>query len=125
MVTTMEYQFRRDIAGQPEALFSMNHEAMGIWLTNELGTNSHRLKTLMTAIDRLLNKELWEYEHEGHDYQLVLTRNQAEVKAALLDSEMYSDEMEDMDYYDSESSCHCGLNDFKAMILSWQEFITH
>lgn len=120
----MEYQFRRDIVGQPEARFSMDHEAVGIWLTCELSTNAPMLKTLLTTIERLLNKELWEYELEGHDYQLVLTRNQVEIKASLLQSEMYSDEMEDMDYYDCESSCHCGLNDFKTMLLSWQEFIS-
>ena len=119
----MEYRFRRGIADQPEASFSMGHEAMGIWLTDELGTNTHKLQALLSTIDRLLNKELWEFEQEGQDYSLVLTRTQAEIKAALLDSEMYSEEMEDMDYYDSESTGHCGLNDFKTMLQSWQEFI--
>ena len=120
----MEYQFRRDLAGKPEAHFSMNHEAMGIWVTEELGTNQHLLQKILDTIHRLSNKELWEYEYEGQDFHLVMTRSQAEIKAALLETDMYSEEMEDMDYYDNESSSHCGLNDFKTMLLSWKGYIT-
>ena len=119
----MDYQFRRDLAGSPEAQCSMGYEAMGIWLTEELGCNQNQLQTLLDKIDLLQASRLWEYELEGQDYHLQLTRQQAEVRAALLDSDMACDEMEDMDYYDHESSSHCGLVDFRNMLLSWQQFI--
>lgn len=120
----MEYQFRRDLIGQPEARFSMDYEVMGIWLTEEIGINPRRLHTVFNAIDRLKAGERWEYEQEGQDYHLTLSRQEAVIKAALMDSEMDCDEMEDMGYYDNESHCQCGLDDFKAMLISWQEFIS-
>ena len=120
----MEYQFRRDLIGRPEARFSMSYEAMAIWLTEEVGTRQHRLNDLLKVIEQLKAGERWEYELEGQDYHLVINRLEAIVRADLMDAEMDCDEMEDMDYYDSESQCQCGLDDFKAMLLSWQEFIS-
>ncbi len=122
-VVSMDYQFRRDVIGIPEARFSMNYEAMAAWLMEEVGQNRQTLGILLTTIENLNNKSRWEYQQDGQQYHLLLTRETAEVRAALLDSEMHSEESESLDYYDSESSSHCGLDDFKTMLLSWQEFI--
>ena len=104
----------------------MGYEAMAIWLTDELGINYQRINFVLSVVDQLKAKERWEFELEGQDYQLTFSRDQATVRASLLDSEMDSEEMEDMDchYYDSESSSSCGLDDFKTMLHSWQEFIS-
>ena len=120
----MEYQFRRDLIGRPEARFNMNYEAMAVWLTEEIGTRQHQLNKLFEIIAQLKNSERWEYELEGEDYHLVMNRQEAIVRAGLMDTEMDCDEMEDMDYYDSESQCQCGLDDFNVMLISWQEFIS-
>ena len=120
----MEYQFCRDLIGAPEARFSMDHEAVGNWLLIELGTSSSKITQLITIVDDLINKDRWEYHLEGQEFHLKLTREQAEVNAALLATNMDCDEMEDMDYYDDESTSHCGLDDFKTMLESWLEFIS-
>lgn len=125
----MDYHFQRNFSGQPEALFSMDHEAMGIWLTDELGNSRQQLEHLLQVIDSLEKGLRWEYFDDGNEYRLHLTRDRAEVRAALLDTEMESsaygecEEMEELDYYDNESVSHCGLDDFKALLLGWQDFI--
>ena len=32
-------------------------------------------------------------------------------------------EGEDLDFYDSESRASCGLEDFKDLLMEWQEFV--
>ncbi|MFK0574023.1 YacL family protein [Endozoicomonas sp.] len=126
----MDYHFQRNFSGQPEAQFSMDHEAMGIWLTDELGSNRQQLEHLLQVVDSLEKGQRWEYFDDGNEYRLHLTRDRAEVRAALLDTEMKPsayeehDEMEELDYYDNESISHCGLDDFKTLLLSWQNFLT-
>ncbi len=121
---TMDYHFQRNFSGRPEAQFSMDHEAMGIWLTEELGDNTKQFEHLVQVIDSLEKGQRWEYFDDGRDFRLHLTRDVAEVRAALLDTDMPSDEMEEMDYYDSESISHCGLDDFKSLLLDWQRFLS-
>lgn len=102
----------------------MDHEAMGNWLMIELGSRADLIAQLITMVERLMNKESWEHEIAGHEFHLKLTRDQAEVTAALLATDMSDETMEDMDYYDNESISHCGLDDFKRMLESWLEFIS-
>ncbi|OED41940.1 hypothetical protein ACH42_12900 [Endozoicomonas sp. (ex Bugula neritina AB1)] len=120
----MEYQFCRDLIGKPEACFSMDHEAVGNWLIIELGTLPDKITPLIAIVNALINNERWEYSMEGQEFDLKLTRDQAEVRASLLSTNMDCEEMEDMDYYDDESISHCGLDDFKTMLESWLEFIS-
>ena len=131
----MDYHFQRNFSGHPEAQFSMDHEAMGIWFTEELGGNRQQLEHLLHVIDSLEKGMRWEYFDDGNDYRLHLTRERAEVWAALLDTEMEPsaygepsayrecEEMKELDYYDNESISHCGLDDFKNLLLCWQDFL--
>lgn len=119
----MDFLFQRNLAGHPEAQLTMDHEAMAVWLNEELGDNRRQLEHLLQVVDTLVNGQRWEYFDDGADYCLHLTRDQAEVRAALTETPMESDEMEDMDYYDSESISHCGLDDFKTLLLAWQQFL--
>ena len=125
----MDYHFQRNYSGRPEAQFSMNHEALGIWLTEELGSDWHQLELLLQVIDGLEKGLRWEYFDDGNEYCLHLTRDRAEVRAALLDSEMepstyeQHDEISGLEYYDNESISHCGLDDFKTLLLGWQDFL--
>ena len=80
----MEYQFCRDLIGAPEARFSMDHEAVGNWLMVELGTTPTKITQLITIVDDLINKDRWEYQLEGQEFHLKLTREQAEVKRSLV-----------------------------------------
>ncbi|WP_257295306.1 YacL family protein, partial [Endozoicomonas sp. YOMI1] len=72
---------------------------------------------------KVWRKKRWEYFDDGIDYRLHLTRDHAEVRAALLDTEMDCEEMDDLDYYDHESISHCDLDDFKTLLVCWQDFL--
>ncbi len=126
----MDYHFQRNFAGQPEAQFSMDHEAIGFWLTDELGSNNQQLEHLLQVIDSLEKGQRWEYFDDGTDYRLHLTRDGATISAALLESESTMpvslegcDVLAQLDYYDHESMSHCGLDDFKQLLLGWQAFL--
>jgi len=126
----MDYHFQRNFAGQPEAQFSMDHEAIGFWLTDELGSNNQQLEHLLQVIDSLEKGQRWEYFDDGTDYRLHLTRDGVAISAALLESESTMpvslegcDVLAQLDYYDHESMSHCGLDDFKRLLLGWQKFL--
>ncbi|WP_461535412.1 YacL family protein [Spongorhabdus nitratireducens] len=118
----MEYQFRRDLFGRADATFSMGHEAIGSWLLEEVGTRQSKISELLNVIANLKEGQGWESIHEGEQFNLTLTRDSAEVRADLLDTDMLPDDSE-LDYYDDESCSHCGLDDFQEMLIAWRQFI--
>lgn len=121
----MDYEFTLDLSGDYCAEFSMGHEALGYWLTNELGSRQSVMTAIFSAIEQLQNKQRWDYEVEGAEYNLLLTRDDATVRAHGLDSDFADDEPEEeLDYYDQESTACCGLEDFIEILTGWQAFIS-
>ncbi|MCL6270117.1 YacL family protein [Sansalvadorimonas sp. 2012CJ34-2] len=125
----MEFEFRRDVTGELQASFSMGHEAIAAWLLEEVGKRKAVLPELHKAIEKLQNRELWEYSREGVEYSLKLNRSEAEVYNSRIDFENADDEFdglgEEIDFYDDESRSSCGLDDFKSMLLEWEQFVRH
>ncbi len=119
----MEYRFKKDYLGNPVSQLSTGHEALGCWLNEELKQNTALMNQLETVISELEDHKRLEFLLEGVDYNLLLTRDSAEVKAKLMATEMMDDLNEDLDYYDSESFSQCGLDDFKQLLASWQNYI--
>ena len=126
----MDYHFQRNFSGQPEAHFSMDHEAIGNWLTEELGNNNQQLEHLLHVIDSLEKGQRWEYFDDGIDYRVHLTRDGVAISAALLESESAlpepfegCDVLAQLEYYDHECMSQCGLDDFKQLLLGWQAFL--
>lgn len=126
----MDYHFQRNFSGQPEAQFSMDHESIGYWLTDELGSNNQQLDHLLHVIDSLEKGLRWEYFDDGIDYRVHLTRDGVAISAASLESESAlpvsfegCDVLAQLNYYDHESMSQCGLDDFKKLLLGWQEFL--
>ncbi|WP_432470853.1 YacL family protein [Amphritea sp. HPY] len=120
----MDYEFTRDLCGDYCAEFSMGHEALGYWLSNELGCRQSVIAEIFSAIEQLQNRQCWEYTLEGAEYNLLLTRDDATIRAHGLDSDFSDDEPEEeLDYYDQESTASCGLEDFIEILNGWQAFI--
>ena len=118
----MDYEFRTDLLGRHVAHFPMGHEALGNWLTSDLGNNPQRIQGVFDAILLIENRQTWEYELEGAEYALQLSPDEAVVRAHSLYAE--ADQLnDDMDYYDSESQAQCGLDDFKALLIDWIQFV--
>ena len=122
MGSTMDYEFRRDPFGGYRARFSMGHEAIGQWLIDEVGKDEEKIDELFSIIDQLSNRTRTEYQLHGGDYSLLLTHEEAEVKANVLNIEQDED-LDDLAYYDDEQLAMCGLEDFAQVLGSWRAFI--
>ena len=118
----MDYEFRRDIYGQYKARFSMGHETLVLWLTEELKTDTLLISTLLNEIEKLQNKQCWEYCHSGHEFTLTMNQDGIEVRATLLD-ESADEAPEELSHYDQESQAGCGLDDFRHLLEAWKQFM--
>lgn len=119
----MDYDFSFDEYDKPVAEFSMGHEAIGSWFTDELGANLQRIEELIEITDQLITRRIEHRQIEGTEYQLRLSQQDAEVRALSLDIDIDEELPEDTNPYDEESFSECGLEDFQQVLKSWQEFI--
>lgn len=118
----MDYEFLRDPFGGYRARFSMGHEAIGQWLIDEVGKDEQKIATLLASIEQLSLRQRTEYQLIGADYSLLLTHEEAEVKANVLHFDV-EPAGEDLVYYDDEQLAMCGLEDFAKILTSWRTFI--
>ncbi len=119
----MDYDFTFDEYDKPVAEFSMGHEAIGTWLSEELGANQQRIEELIDIVDQLVHRRIQQRQIEGTEYQLKLNQEDVEVRALSLELEIDEELPEDTNLYDEESFAECGLEDFQQALISWQEFI--
>ena len=119
----MDYEFTRDEYGKVFAQFSMGHEAIGRWFSQELGTDQAALVELLERIDALEQRKIGQHRIEGDEYQLRLNWDQIEVLAMALEIDVDEELPESTNLYDQELFSECGLQDFKQAVLRWQEFI--
>lgn len=119
----LDHNFTLDIYGAYCAEFSMGHEALGYWMSHELGGKQSVITELLSIIEQLQHSRFMDYELEGSEYNLILSREEAIIRAHALDSNFDDGEPEEeLDFYDQESFARCGLDDFKDILLQWQSF---
>lgn len=119
----MNYQFTRDHLGNPIAKFEMGSETFSQWFTEELGKDKQKLRSIFDAIHRLENKQIKEFMLPGKEFDLVLDKDEVEVKSKYLDTDTPDELPEGTEVYDQELLSGCGLEDFTIVLKSWQEFI--
>jgi uncharacterized protein YacL (UPF0231 family) len=121
----MDFRFYYNDRQLPCARLSMDHEAFGLWLSDDLSDDGTRLAELIEAIDAIIEGRKQEYEWRGQDFLLRLNRDDAEVIALeLLQEHSLEDlEDEDLDFYDAESRAMCGLEDFRDLLIEWRDFL--
>lgn len=118
----MEYEFSQDMLGSPVARFSMDHEAFGFWLEDELVGQAARLTQLLAEVGALQQGRGWAFELAGREYRLLLDRDEATVAAnALFQEDDWQDE--EMALSDEGQRAGCGLDDFAAMLADWQRYL--
>lgn len=118
----MDYEFRRNLYGRYQAGFSMGHEVLGLWLTEELATDQTLIDTLLKKIDQLQSQQCWEYRQPGTEFMLNMNQDGIEIRAALLD-DMADEAPDELNHYDQESEACCGLDDFRQLLEAWATFI--
>ena len=131
----MEFEFKRSVCGQPTAKFSMEHEVIGRWLTDELSENRPKIKEILLLIQKFEQGSIGYKEIVGLEFQLNMSHNGVEIKVLNLEvdfmdnynneplNESYDERLEDGEFYNKESYAECGLLDLKLVLLSWQEYI--
>ncbi len=122
----MEYEFIQDaITGEAKARFFLGHEVVGPWIEVELGNDSVKLAQLLTAIDNVEKGNKSEVVITGHEYSVAISKGDVEIhsNASLNDEEPLSEMLTvDHIHYDNNDSAACGIEDFRALLLSWSRF---
>ncbi len=124
----MDYQFGRDLYGQFSARFSTEHLAIGLWLEGEISDNAPAINRILDAVRAIRTGQKQEYQLIGHEYSLVLSRDGAEVAANGLDGQWpdaspFDPSDGELQLWDEEQRCQCGLEDFEAMMKEWRSFL--
>lgn len=118
----MEFEFFRDLNGHHRARFSMGHEVMGQWLTDEISLTE--AAELLAVMEKLAAGDLSEFKKSYAECSLLLTAEEAELSAHALAFD--SDDLEDgMAYYDDEHYAGCGLDDLARVLEQWQDFCSN
>lgn len=120
----MEYEFRRNsLTGTYLARFSMDHEVLGQWFAEELGTELAKIQQVLEVIKEIQAGKRGAWRLIGGDLTLDLDEEQARVYANVLGFEQEYELEEAMSLYDAESEAYCGLEDLQQALLSWYEFV--
>ena len=120
----MDYEFCYDLLGQPVARFSMGHEAIGRWFSEELGPDLQRINELLSIIEQIELRGISRRQLIGSEFELHIDINEVEIFAQALDFDNNEELPEDTNLYDEESRSGCGLPDFKQALLSWKTFVS-
>lgn len=120
----MEYEFRRNsLTGTYLASFSMDHEVLGQWFSEELGSELAKIQQVLDIIKEIQSGKRDSWRLIGKDFTLDLDEEQARIYANALGFEQDYELEEAMSLYDAESEAYCGLEDLEEALLSWYEFV--
>ncbi len=119
----MDFEFTYDEYRQPVARFSLGHEALGRWFSQELCSSRRRIEDLLDIIQQFEINRCGNHQILGSEFQLVVNHDEIEVIALALDFDPDGELPEDTSLYNEESYAECGLQDFKQALLSWQAFV--
>ena len=125
----MEYEFINDPTTRyAKAKFSFEHEVFGPWLEDEVGNSPEKLTALLSAIDKADHLSAQEQEIVGSEYTVRIIEKDVSIAANAslngfeeLPEALSADDIE----FDDQESASCGLEDFRALLLSWARFTTH
>jgi uncharacterized protein YacL (UPF0231 family) len=118
----VDYKFFRDVSGKPIAQCEEEAATFADWLSNELGNDDGAVSVVLDAIEQLQSQQLKSHKIKGHDYTLVLDQDEAELHRHL----GYWDEdaaLPEGTELDEQDEVGCGLQDLKALLHEWREFI--
>jgi uncharacterized protein YacL (UPF0231 family) len=119
----VDYDFSHDEYKRPIAKFSIGHEAISRWFTEELGSDQQATASLLDTVRQSEQQQLNSRHILGAEFQLRIEQNEVEIIALALEIDVDEPIPEDTNLYDAESYAECGLQDFKQALLGWQIFI--
>lgn len=124
----MEYEFIHDpINGAASARFSLDHENLGPWLEIELANSTEKLTALLSAIDEVDHGHKHEVTIIGHEYSVLIEKEDVTVRSNTNFNGMDSSKVENLpdgiQLSEQYASSTCGLDDFRKLLLSWSNFV--
>ena len=118
-VDTVEYEFRRDLYDQPEAVVEMEQALFGRWLSEELGTNRAQAQRILHQAETLLAERRGQFDWHGSELSLWLDHESARV---WMQAEGDVDDLED-GFGLADEACEAGLDDFIGLLRGWIDYI--
>jgi uncharacterized protein YacL (UPF0231 family) len=121
-MNTMDYEFALDEYDRPIAEFSSGFEALGRWFSEQL-RDQYSISELLMIVEQLEQRRITRRQIFSEDSHLLMTQEEVETKAMILDEEFEDELPENTHLYQDEAYARCGLQDFKQALLSWQQFV--
>ncbi|MBU3004581.1 YacL family protein [Paraglaciecola arctica] len=121
----MDYQFSRDFLGNPVATCELECEAFGDWLSQDIAQDTSQINLLLNIVEKLQNKQLVDYQHNGKEYHLLFDKDEVELvlNNNLIQEMSTTDDDESQELSDLHIQSGCGLADFKLLLRAWQGFV--
>ncbi len=120
----MEFEFiRNTLMGEYYVKCSMGHEIVGRWLQEEIGKDPAKIHLVEALIDKAFSSPSQEHSLTGTEISLMIHGDEVLVQENTL-AHNYELELEsEFDFYDSESTASCGIEDFMTLIEQWKDFL--
>ncbi|CAA0110270.1 Uncharacterised protein [BD1-7 clade bacterium] len=101
----------------------MGHEVIGDWLVSCMRA-PHNIDQIIALANELLSRTRSQYRNEYAGFELFMDHDEVRLQASTVEHASFDDSnAEDMSVFDDEQQTECGLDDFIAMLGSWQAFI--
>lgn len=115
----MEYEFRRDLYDQPEAIVEMEQALFGRWLGEELGENRLQAGQVLQQAENLLTERRGQFDWHGRELSLQLDSESARV---WLQAESDPVDLDD-GFGLADDACEAGLEDFIGLLRGWIDYL--
>ena len=120
----MEFEFTRNtLMGEYYVKCSMGHEIVGRWLQDEIGKHRESIDRVEQLIAQSKAEPSKEKKMLGHQISLVILGDEVTVQENVLSHGDELDEDSEFQFYNSESTAGCGIDDFEVLIERWIDFL--
>ncbi|TAA45093.1 MULTISPECIES: YacL family protein [Corallincola] len=120
----MDFQFSRDpITQLPIARLSMEQEALGQWLSEEVSTDQVLLVEIMRYAEQVRSRAIPQWQYVGREATLLLEDGAAEIFPNRNDDELEAIEDPSLELSDWNAVTSCGVEDFIHLLRSWQSYL--
>ncbi|EEX95374.1 hypothetical protein VIOR3934_01110 [Vibrio orientalis CIP 102891 = ATCC 33934] len=121
----MEFEFiRNTLMGEYYVKSSMGHEIVGRWLQEEIGKDWQKIEQVENLLEQVRQAPQLEHTLVGAEISLNAQGDEIVVQENVLGHGQEMDEGSEFDFYDSESTASCGIDDFEDLIEQWKTFLT-
>ncbi|MCA0934836.1 YacL family protein [Vibrio alginolyticus] len=120
----MEFEFiRNTLMGEYYVKCSMGHEIVGRWLQEEIGKDPAKIHQVEALIEQSFSSPSQEHSLTGTEISVTIHGDEVLVQENIL-AHSYDLELDsEFDFYDSESTASCGIEDFVTLIEQWKDFL--